>query len=83
MTAGFRYEIFKSASEIKLARKVNEYLQAGATIIEGAKIGIEKVLMEGTKKRKINQQMFYQTMLIPDGVEKIDLGSDDIEQIIK
>jgi len=77
-----KYEIFKSASEIKLARKVNEYLLAGATIIEGAKIGTEKVLMEGTKKRKVNQQMFYQTMLIPDGVEKIDLGDDQIGQII-
>ena len=55
MTVGFRYEIFKSSSEIKLARKVNEYLAVGSTIIEGAKIGTEKILMEGTKKRKVNQ----------------------------
>jgi hypothetical protein len=77
------YEIFKSASEIKLAHKVNEYVAAGATVLGWVQIGVEKILMEGTKKRKINQQMFYQTMLIPDGVvEKIDLGDDDIETII-
>lgn len=78
-----KYEIFKSASEIKLARKVNDYLEAGATIIGDVKIGVEKVLMEGTKRRKVNQQMFYQAMWIPDGVvERIDLGDDNIETII-
>lgn len=71
-----RYEIFKSASEIKLAKKVNEYLAQGATVIGFPQIGKEKV-----EDKEI--QMFYQAILIPEGVvEKIDLGSDDIETII-
>lgn len=76
-----RYEIFKSASEIKLAKKVNEYLAAGATVIGFPQIGVEKTFIEGTKRKK-NVQMFYQAILIPEGVQNIDLGNDVEEQIL-